>query len=204
MNEAIRPMPENAQQTIGLPVLSVVVPTFNERDNVAKLFSKLDATLTGIAWEVIFVDDNSPDRTWEVVRDLARNERYLHAVDPQLRRRNFAYPYSSGAFGRRAMLADIFRTCRAGGEKVNRGPTDPMFLGGVGTWVPDVDRWIDDLVADPGWLIFVAHDLSATPTPYGCTALTFERLVRQAIDRGCRVLTVSAALDHMRLRENAR
>jgi peptidoglycan/xylan/chitin deacetylase (PgdA/CDA1 family) len=135
--------------------------------------------------------------------DLARNERFLHTFDPQLRRRNFAYPYSSGAFGKRAMLADIFRTCRAGGEKINRGPTDPMFLGGVGTWVPDVFNWIDDLVADPGWLIFVAHDVSPTPTPYGCTALTLERLVRQAIDRGCEVLTVNAALDRMKLREDA-
>src|SRR6478735_12338936 len=68
MNEAIRPSPENPQQTTGLPVLSVVVPTFNERDNVAKLYRKLEATLTGIAWEVVFVDDNSPDQTWEVVR----------------------------------------------------------------------------------------------------------------------------------------
>ena len=53
----------------GLPELSVVVPTFNERDNVTVLFRRLAATLAGIAWEVVFVDDNSPDGTWEVVRD---------------------------------------------------------------------------------------------------------------------------------------
>lgn len=52
--------------------LCVVVPTFNERDNVPKLFAKLDAALAGIAWEVIFVDDNSPDGTWDVVRNLAQ------------------------------------------------------------------------------------------------------------------------------------
>ena len=80
MNEAIRPAPESAQQAVGLPVLSVVVPTFNERDNVAKLYRKLDATLTGIAWEVIFVDDNSPDRTWEVVRDLAHADRRVRCI----------------------------------------------------------------------------------------------------------------------------
>jgi dolichol-phosphate mannosyltransferase len=80
MNEAIRPAPENPQQTTGLPVLSVVVPTFNERDNVAKLYRKLDATLTGVAWEVVFVDDNSPDRTWEVVRDLARQDSRVRCI----------------------------------------------------------------------------------------------------------------------------
>src|SRR5439155_8707545 len=80
MNEAIRPAAENPQQTAGLPVLSIVVPTFNERDNVAKLYSKLEATLTGIAWEAVFVDDNSPDRTWEVVRDLARRDSRVRCI----------------------------------------------------------------------------------------------------------------------------
>ena len=74
MNEAIRPVPESPQQGVGLPVLSVVVPTFNERDNVGKLYRKLDAALAGIAWEVVFVDDNSPDGTWDVVRALARRD----------------------------------------------------------------------------------------------------------------------------------
>ena len=54
--------------------LCVVVPTFNECDNVPKLFAKLDAALVGIAWEVIFVDDNSPDGTWDVVRQLAQTD----------------------------------------------------------------------------------------------------------------------------------
>ncbi|NEV78051.1 glycosyltransferase family 2 protein [Rhodopseudomonas sp. BR0C11] len=54
--------------------LSVVVPTFNERDNVELLFRKLEAALFGVAWEVIFVDDNSPDGTWQVVREMARRD----------------------------------------------------------------------------------------------------------------------------------
>src|ERR1700719_1321291 len=74
MNEAIRPGPETPRETAGFPALSVVVPTFNERDNVTKLYQKLAAVLRGAAWEVIFVDDNSPDATWDVVRDLARQD----------------------------------------------------------------------------------------------------------------------------------
>jgi dolichol-phosphate mannosyltransferase len=54
--------------------LSVIVPTFNERDNVVPLFEKLNAALAGIAWEVIYVDDNSPDGTAEAVRALAQRE----------------------------------------------------------------------------------------------------------------------------------
>jgi dolichol-phosphate mannosyltransferase len=74
MKEAIRQGPENPQQTVGLPVLSVVVPTFNECDNVVQLYRKLEATLAGIAWEVVFVDDDSPDKTWQIVRELAHQD----------------------------------------------------------------------------------------------------------------------------------
>jgi len=74
MNEALKAIPETVQQATGFPVLSVVAPTFNERDNVAELYRKLEATLGGLAWEVIFVDDNSPDGTWGVLRALARED----------------------------------------------------------------------------------------------------------------------------------
>ena len=80
MNEAIRPGLETAKQATALPVLSVVVPTFNERDNVTKLYRKLEATLDGIAWEVVFVDDNSPDGTWDVVRALARQDGRVRCI----------------------------------------------------------------------------------------------------------------------------
>jgi dolichol-phosphate mannosyltransferase len=79
MNEAIRPEPETLSQAV-LPELAVVVPTFNERDNVTVLYRRLEATLTGIRWEVIFVDDNSPDGTWDVVRGLARKDPRVRCI----------------------------------------------------------------------------------------------------------------------------
>jgi dolichol-phosphate mannosyltransferase len=79
MNDAIKPGPEIPSQA-GLPELSVVVPTFNERDNVTVLYRRLEATLAGMAWEVIFVDDNSPDGTWEVVRALAKKDSRVRCI----------------------------------------------------------------------------------------------------------------------------
>ena len=52
--------------------LTVVVPTYNERDNVEPLVTALERHLDGISWEVIFVDDDSRDGTAAVVRDLAQ------------------------------------------------------------------------------------------------------------------------------------
>ncbi|MDB5503698.1 MAG: Dolichyl-phosphate beta-D-mannosyltransferase [Tardiphaga sp.] len=80
MNEAIRPGPGQPTQA-GTPLrLSVIVPTFNERDNVVTLVQRLDVALAGIAWEVIFVDDNSPDGTSDVVRMLARQDPRVRCI----------------------------------------------------------------------------------------------------------------------------
>ena len=51
--------------------LAIIVPTFNERQNVGLLADLVDKALPGIPWELVFVDDNSPDGTAETVRALA-------------------------------------------------------------------------------------------------------------------------------------
>lgn len=51
--------------------LTVVVPTFNERENVHALLDRLRATLQDVSWEIVFVDDDSPDGTSELVRQIA-------------------------------------------------------------------------------------------------------------------------------------
>jgi dolichol-phosphate mannosyltransferase len=77
---AIRLDPKSPLQATGSPQVSVVVPTFNERDNVTVLYRRLAATLEGIPWEAVFVDDNSPDGTWEVVRGLARQDSRVRCI----------------------------------------------------------------------------------------------------------------------------
>jgi dolichol-phosphate mannosyltransferase len=80
MIEPITPRAETLPQAAPSPQLSVVVPTFNERDNVTTLFRRLEAALAGIAWEVVFVDDNSPDGTWDIVRGLARKDSRVRCI----------------------------------------------------------------------------------------------------------------------------
>jgi dolichol-phosphate mannosyltransferase len=60
--------------------LSVVVPSFNERDNIQPLVDALAAALDGIAWELVVVDDDSPDGTAEVVRAIARQDRRVRCL----------------------------------------------------------------------------------------------------------------------------
>jgi dolichol-phosphate mannosyltransferase len=68
---------------IQLPQLSVIVPTFNERENVEPMINALSEALAGIPFEVVFVDDNSPDGTAALVKQFARARsgvRCLHRI----------------------------------------------------------------------------------------------------------------------------
>ncbi|WP_458097658.1 glycosyltransferase [Roseomonas sp. WA12] len=58
--------------------LTVVVPCYNEAANVAPMVERLAAVLDGLAWEVVFVDDDSPDGTAARVREIA-------TADPRVR-----------------------------------------------------------------------------------------------------------------------
>jgi len=65
------------------PQLTVVVPCYNERENIRPLVDLLDKALPDVRWEVLFVDDDSPDGTAKEVRDLARERddvRVLHRI----------------------------------------------------------------------------------------------------------------------------
>jgi len=53
-------------------ILSIIIPTLNERENIEPLFALLTESLPNTAWEAIFVDDDSQDGTAECVRSLAR------------------------------------------------------------------------------------------------------------------------------------
>jgi len=68
------------QQWPASPELAVVIPVLNEADNVAPLVERLTRALAGIRWEAIFVDDDSPDGTADVVRALARLQGNLRCV----------------------------------------------------------------------------------------------------------------------------
>lgn len=62
------------------PELTVVVPCFNEKENIRPLVKLLEETLSGIHWEVYFVDDDSPDGTSTEVSCLASENAHVHLL----------------------------------------------------------------------------------------------------------------------------
>ena len=64
------------------PILSIVVPVYNEEENVRPLFEKIQAVCEtiGVAYEVLFVDDGSRDETFAVLSELSKQEPQLAVV----------------------------------------------------------------------------------------------------------------------------
>ncbi len=61
-------------------VLSLILPTYNESESLPVLLPKLAAALKGLEFEVIVVDDDSPDRTWEVAQKLSAGMPQLRVI----------------------------------------------------------------------------------------------------------------------------
>jgi len=82
-----RRMPEHfTDSTLELPIqrreidIAVVLPTFNERENVPEVIARLSAALSGLDWELIFVDDDSPDGTAELLTSYALADRRIRLI----------------------------------------------------------------------------------------------------------------------------
>ncbi len=126
--------------------LAVVVPVLNESANIATLIGRLDAVLTGIAWEAVFVDDHSPDGTARALRDHACHDRRIRVVE-RIGRRGLSSAVIEGVLATAApyiavidgdmqhdegLLPALFATV-AGGADVAIG-SRYVDGGGTGSW----------------------------------------------------------------------
>jgi dolichol-phosphate mannosyltransferase len=62
------------------PTLSIVVPTYQESANIPVLFERIKIALDGLPWEMVVVDDDSPDGTSEVAFRLAAEDRRVRCL----------------------------------------------------------------------------------------------------------------------------
>jgi glycosyltransferase involved in cell wall biosynthesis len=74
--------PQQMQNQGGALEISVIIPLFNEEDSLKELHQQLKAALgrTGLRYELIFVDDGSTDRSFQVLRDLKRIDQRVRII----------------------------------------------------------------------------------------------------------------------------
>src|SRR5579862_2898553 len=137
--------------------LAVVIPTYNERDNIAKLVSRLESGLAGIRFEILFVDDDSPDGTSEAVRQLAMERPWVRIIR-RIGRRGLASACLEGMMATVApviavmdadlqhddsILRRMFETLREGRYDVVVGTRNASggSMGGFAPWRVKLSNW---------------------------------------------------------------
>jgi peptidoglycan/xylan/chitin deacetylase (PgdA/CDA1 family) len=147
-------------------------------------------------------------------RAILENRQALKEVLPGASFQTFAYPHSAPRLAVKKVASRYFRCCRGGGLKPRRYPNGHAAGGQTFNWgVTDlnylsaffleksrenpeaVKSLIDQNSRARGWLIFATHDVCADPSPFGCTADFFERVVQWSSESGARILPVVKALE---------
>ena len=129
--------------------LSIIVPTYNEKENISELLSQIASCLAGQSWEVIFVDDDSPDGTADLVRALAQDDRHIRCIQ-RINRRGLSSACIEGMLASSALYLAVMdadlqhdaRLLRQMLETLQEGDCDLVVGsrysagGGVGDWDP--------------------------------------------------------------------
>ncbi len=137
--------------------------------------------------------------------DLARNNEILKTIDAGILADNFAYPYGQVNFARKFQLKNLVRSSRTTLSGINCNVIDPQFIRAVLLENASIDHalidaWLDKAVELNGWLVFVIHDISETPSPFGVSNSLFQYALEGSIRRGLEILTMRMALDASQVR----
>lgn len=115
----------------------------------------------------------------------------------------FAWPFGDCALEAKIGAARRFKLARGVRDGVNAGRADSANLQAIGLEsrrIPgyDFDALCAEAAQTNGWLIAYGHDVSDSPTPYGCTQRDVERLILSAKAAGLEILPVSRAFDRVK------
>ena len=144
------------------PELTIVVPTFNEEANIPILVARLSRVLAGHDWEVIFVDDNSPDGSAATARSIGEADSRVRCIR-RIGRRGLAGACLEGMLASQArylavmdadlqhdeaVLADMLECLRAGRADVAVASRylDGGSAAGLSKQRSRVSRWSNALV----------------------------------------------------------
>jgi peptidoglycan/xylan/chitin deacetylase (PgdA/CDA1 family) len=138
--------------------------------------------------------------SWETTPDefeasILRNRQAAAQYVPGLTLQSFSYPISCPRPATKRRIASVFECARGGGQIFNAGVVDLNYLQAffIEQSRDDFDaikHIVDVNTQALGWLIFATHDVSDTPTRFGCAPALFERIVDYAAKSGAHVLPV--------------
>jgi peptidoglycan/xylan/chitin deacetylase (PgdA/CDA1 family) len=131
----------------------------------------------------------------EFEASIIENRRAAAQHVPTVTLKSFSYPITWPRPATKRRIASFFECARGGGQTFNVGVVDLNYLKAffIEQSRDDFDairQIIDDNAQAVGWLIFATHDVSDSPTRFGCAPDLFEGIVDYADKSGAHVLPV--------------
>ena len=131
---------------------------------------------------------------------IAKNKLVLEKLLPGVTFRSFSYPIGVPRPSTKRRAGKHFQSCRCGGQIFNSDKVDLNYLKAFFLEKSRDNRYLVREVIDrncraQGWLIFVTHDVSENPTPYGCTPAFFKDIVKYSMGSGAKILPVAEVID---------
>lgn len=134
----------------------------------------------------------------EALANCERNRRAIAEVLPGYRVRNFAFPFGSVGLRAKSAFSSVYATCRGIEPGINCGRVDLSLLRSYTLESADYTKTaleaIERNARKKGWIVVYTHDVSAAPSPYGCTPATFRDVLRCAMASGAEILPVADAV----------
>lgn len=134
-------------------------------------------------------------------QEFERSAAFLGRLGVDLETLDFAYPFGGVNVAAKRDCAARFRSSRAtgGGTHVGVADLNALHTHRFYRSQPDGVSYRERLAvaaSQRGWLVVNTHEVADDAGPFGCTPDELQSAVKQALDAGCRVLTVTAAVDY--------
>jgi peptidoglycan/xylan/chitin deacetylase (PgdA/CDA1 family) len=136
----------------------------------------------------------------EIAASMEKNQAMVKAVAGTALE-HFAYPYGSMSLTTKKNAINHYTSARSVRRGINRGIIDLGCLKacafysrlGLHAWQP----YLQSLAIKPGWLIFYTHDVSTSPSSYGCTLQELHAVIACALRMGYIVLPVGDVIHRL-------
>jgi peptidoglycan/xylan/chitin deacetylase (PgdA/CDA1 family) len=149
---------------------------------------------------------HAPDLTAaRLGKELETNAAFVHEALGDVRMTTFAFPFGDIDLRTKLFMQDRFAACRTTSPGLNRDVADLGGLRAISLYSGSSDaeriRAVAREAAAPrAWLIFYTHDVSDSPSPFGCTPELLQTAVEAVVEAGFEVLPIRNALGLIRFR----
>jgi peptidoglycan/xylan/chitin deacetylase (PgdA/CDA1 family) len=141
----------------------------------------------------------------QLEESIEKNAAFLRELLGDVVMTSFSYPQGRANIRTKRFLSRHFAACRGGWPGINAGLVDLSLLRCFNLDSQTLERYpvsrlIDRAKARNGWLIFAAHDVSASPSRWGCTPKLLDSVVSQLVQSGFEILPLKHALARVAFR----